>query len=89
MESVSEIIESIPCCGCGACAALAPEALEMTDLVHEVRRPHFRLEMPHIRTLSASNMRASAHRTTLRRCSETARRHRDEKRSLLFACGDK
>lgn len=42
MTTVSDIVKSGLCCGCGACAALTPEALEMVDVVTEGRRPSLR-----------------------------------------------
>lgn len=45
MQSVSKVIKGRLCCGCGVCAGLAPEALEMIDVVAEGRRPRLRPEM--------------------------------------------
>lgn len=39
MKSLTKILDSHLCCGCGACAGLAPEAMEMTDVLTEGRRP--------------------------------------------------
>jgi coenzyme F420 hydrogenase subunit beta len=40
--NVTDVVESRLCTGCGACAAMAPESLEMIDTEREGRRPVLR-----------------------------------------------
>ena len=40
--NVIEVAQRQACCGCGACAAVDPESLEMVDVLEHGRRPRLR-----------------------------------------------
>lgn len=42
LRTVEEIVAEQLCCGCGACAYIAPDEFEMTDVISEGRRPRRR-----------------------------------------------
>ena len=52
LTTISDIVKSGLCSGCGACAGLAPDVLEMFDVVHEGRRP---ATLPNVRGRSDGN----------------------------------
>ncbi len=50
-RTISDVTKSGLCCGCGACAGAAPDALEMVDVVDDGLRPRLRSGMSEDRAL--------------------------------------
>lgn len=42
INNIQDVVERQLCCGCGACAALEPDSIEMIDTVEHGRRPRYR-----------------------------------------------
>lgn len=39
IKSIQDVTEKQLCCGCGACAYIHPEAIQMVDVIDQGRRP--------------------------------------------------
>ena len=40
--SIKDVADAALCCGCGTCAYLSPEEIEMRNIIERGKRPHFK-----------------------------------------------
>jgi coenzyme F420 hydrogenase subunit beta len=46
VRNIDDVVQRQLCCGCGACAAVSPERIEMIDTLEHGRRPTYKSDLP-------------------------------------------